>query len=355
MAQDALTPDWRGWIDRGLEAFRQAQYSAAIEEFQRAADLNPSSSTPHLYLGIARYQGFIPGAESEENAIHAEQAAEQYRRALALDPTNWNALVLLGQVSFYLGRWEEARDWYRKAQALNPNHADVWYALGVVEWRSSAPGSASIAEAIANFEKAVALDHEHEDAMTFLSLLSRQRNDDIAARGWLDLAADVRSERVQREIARTATPRRLQFDAPDSLLQQWTSMALSFPPPPPPPPPPILGIVHEGVPAVVSWELLTAAEQQTPAPIRVPRSMQEQKLMTKVNPHSPDAGKYTLRFVVVIGKDGRVVRETLVSGHPGLAPAAVEALRQWVYEPTLVNGKPVEVVTEVLVPFQRAY
>ena len=83
--------------------------------------------------------------------------------------------------------------------------------------------------------------------------------------------------------------------------------------------------------------------------------MQEQKLMTKVNPHSPDAGKYTLRFVVVIGKDGRVVRETLVSGHPGLAPAAVEALHQWVYEPTLVNGKPVEVVTEVLVPFQRAY
>lgn len=258
-------------------------------------------------------------------------------------------------MSFDLGKWEEAREWYRKAQTLDQKRADIWYVLGVVAWRWSKDNAAMTADAIADFERAVALDSEHEDAMMFLSLLNRQRHDDIAAGGWLDLAADVRSERMQAEIARTATQRRLPSDGPDSLLQQWTSMALSFPAPPPPPPPPTLGTVHEAVPAVVSWELRIAAEEQTPARIRVSRAAQEQKLMTKVNPISAAADEHPLRFVVVIGKDGRIVRQTLVSGNVWLAPAAVEALHQWVYQPTLVNGKPVEVVTEVLVPFQRAY
>ena len=353
MAQEPLTLDWRGRIERGIAAFRHSEYSVAIEEFQKAADLYPLSATPHLYMGIAWYQGFISGAESEGNATHAERASEQYRRALVLDPDNWTALVLLGQLFFHLEKWDEARDWYRKAQAVDPKRADVWYALGVVEWRSSVPGSSTITEAIANFEKAVALDHDHEDAMTFLSLLNQQRHDDIAASGWLNLAADARSERLQAEIARTAKPR--WHDGPDLILQQWGWMAVNFPPPPPPPPPSVPSMVAEGAHAVVSWELRTAAEQQAPAPVRVAPPVQQQKLITQVNPHSPNHDQPTLRFVVVIGKNGRVVHETLVSGSPGLAAAAVQALHQWVYRPTLVSGMPVEVVTEVLVPFQPGY
>jgi len=98
-----------------------------------------------------------------------------------------------------------------------------------------------------------------------------------------------------------------------------------------------------------------AAKEQAPAPVRVAPGVQEQKLITKVNPNSPNDDQPTLRFVVVIGEDGGVVRETLVSGNPWLSPTAVKALHQWVYQPTLVNGTPVEVVTEVRVPFQRGY
>lgn len=103
MAQDSPKPaDWRGWIGRGADAFRQARNPEAITAFQKAADLNPASPIPHLYLGTAWYQGFIPGAEFGDNTIHAQRAAEEYRRAIALDPKNWDALVLLGQVSFTL-------------------------------------------------------------------------------------------------------------------------------------------------------------------------------------------------------------------------------------------------------------
>jgi len=350
MAQEPPTPDWRGSIERGIEAFCRSQYSVAIEGFQKAADLNPASPVPHLYLGIAWQQGFIPGAKSEENAVHSERAAEQFWRAPELDPNNWNALVLLGQLSFSLEEWDEARDWYRKAQAVKPNHAGVWYALGVTAWHSSRHKAAMTAEAFADFERSVALDAGHENAMSFLSVLCRERRDDIGAAQWLERAADARSERMQAEIAQTAKP--LWRDDADVLLQQWVWMAVSVPPPPPPPPP---GMVAGGKHAMVSWDSRSAPGQQAPPPVRVPPAVQEQKLTTKVNPISPDADQPILRFVVVIGKDGRVVRETLVSGNPWLASAAIQTLHQWVYQPTLVSGTPVEVVTEVLVPFQRAY
>jgi periplasmic protein TonB len=77
--------------------------------------------------------------------------------------------------------------------------------------------------------------------------------------------------------------------------------------------------------------------------------VQEQKLITKVDPELAADGQpeSRLRFVVVIGKEGHTVMEILIDGSPWLRRSAVEALRRWIYEPTLVNGKPVEVVTEV--------
>jgi protein TonB len=48
------------------------------------------------------------------------------------------------------------------------------------------------------------------------------------------------------------------------------------------------------------------------------------------------------------------VRETHIGGNLWLVQTAVEALRRWVYQPTIVNGTPVEVVTEVRVEFRAA-
>jgi periplasmic protein TonB len=53
----------------------------------------------------------------------------------------------------------------------------------------------------------------------------------------------------------------------------------------------------------------------------------------------------------VIGRDGSVTRLTLISGHPMLVPAAIEAVRNWAYAPTLLNDIPVEVVTQIDVSF----
>ena len=54
----------------------------------------------------------------------------------------------------------------------------------------------------------------------------------------------------------------------------------------------------------------------------------------------------------IIATDGRIRELKLLSGNPLLAPAALEAVRQWVYEPTLLNGEPVELIATISVIFR---
>ena len=61
----------------------------------------------------------------------------------------------------------------------------------------------------------------------------------------------------------------------------------------------------------------------------------------------------TVRFTAVTDEDGQVQDLQLISGHPLLVESAREAVMQWEYRPTLLNGKPVEVVTQVDVNFSR--
>jgi TonB family protein len=93
--------------------------------------------------------------------------------------------------------------------------------------------------------------------------------------------------------------------------------------------------------------------------IKVGGNVQATNLVKKVNPVYPvDAktakiqGKVTL--TVTISKEGKVENIQVASGDPILAAAAVEAVRQWEYRPTLLNGDPVAVLTQVDVNFTLA-
>lgn len=106
---------------------------------------------------------------------------------------------------------------------------------------------------------------------------------------------------------------------------------------PPPPPPPV-------------------AKPVTPSRIRVGGNVQAANLVRKVTPVYPPLAKQariqgTVRFTAIIGKDGTIQNLQLISGHPLLVPAATEAVKQWVYKPTLLNGQPVEVITQIEVSF----
>lgn len=99
--------------------------------------------------------------------------------------------------------------------------------------------------------------------------------------------------------------------------------------------------------------LLAAQETKR---IRVGGNVQAAKLVHKEAPKYPPEAKQagiqgTVRLEAVIAADGKVKQVTVLSGETVLADAAVEAVRQWVYEKTLLNGEPVEVVTQIDVNF----
>jgi TonB family protein len=93
-----------------------------------------------------------------------------------------------------------------------------------------------------------------------------------------------------------------------------------------------------------------------PAAIRIGGNAQAAKLVEKPQAvYPPEAMAARIQGIVhlnvVIGQDGRVENATLQSGHPLLVPAAVEAVGRYRYQPTLMNGTPIKVISQVDVPF----
>jgi protein TonB len=127
----------------------------------------------------------------------------------------------------------------------------------------------------------------------------------------------------------------------------------------------VVGGVPGGIPGgqmggviggIISSTPVAVPKVATPQRVRVSQGVSAGLLVRRVNPTYPPLarqariqGQVILR--AVISKDGSIEGLTLVSGHPMLAPAAIDAVKQWKYKPYLLNGEPVEVDTEVLVNF----
>ncbi|HXM66319.1 MAG TPA: TonB family protein [Candidatus Acidoferrum sp.] len=200
----------------------------------------------------------------------------------------------------------------------------------------------------------------------------------------------------------------------EALPKQQLMTSLIAPPPPPPPPPPaaapvkivkqiqtdivngalrtptkipqkiqmikedeappqmaatgVVGGVPGGIPGgqmggviggIISSTPVAVPKVATPQRVRVSAGVTSGLLVRKVNPNYPPLARQariqgTVVLHAVISKDGAIENLTLVSGHPMLAPAAIDAVKQWKYKPYLLNGEPVEVDTEVQVNFTLA-
>jgi periplasmic protein TonB len=94
----------------------------------------------------------------------------------------------------------------------------------------------------------------------------------------------------------------------------------------------------------------------TPQRVRVSQGVSSGLLIKKVQPNYPPLARQArIQGQVVlqaeISKEGTIQNLQLISGHPMLAPAAIEAVKQWRYKPYLLNGEPVAVDTQVVVNF----
>ncbi|MGH9787113.1 MAG: energy transducer TonB [Candidatus Acidiferrales bacterium] len=96
---------------------------------------------------------------------------------------------------------------------------------------------------------------------------------------------------------------------------------------------------------------------ETPQRIRVSSGVQAAKVLNKVEPSYPPLAKNariqgTVILEAIIAKDGSVQNLRVVDGHPMLVQAAVQAVQQWRYQPTVLNNEPVEVETVIHVVFK---
>jgi protein TonB len=97
----------------------------------------------------------------------------------------------------------------------------------------------------------------------------------------------------------------------------------------------------------------------TPKRVTVGGNVQAARLVNRVQPLYPPLARQTrisgtVKLHAIIGKNGAVEQLQVVSGHPLLVQSALDAVRQWRYQPTLLNGDPVEVDTEIDVIFSLA-
>ncbi len=352
-AQDALND--------GIAAFKSANYKQAIELFQQAVALHPNEMNPHLYLGTAYMSTWIPGLAAPENVANARLAGTEFKRVLELDANNTVALASLASMSYNeaaslageekLRKYDEAMDWNKRLTAVDPSNKEALYSMGVITWAKWYPAlmttraklqmlpadpgplpapereelkakySTMLDEGIANLDRALQIDPQYADAMAYINLLIRERADLRETKQ--EYAADVAvaDEWIQKNL-----------DAKKAQAQSGI-----VPPPPP---------------------LPYASGGGSRTPVRDGGAIQPQTVIPvkTVEPIYPPLARQArisgiVRFTLRIAKDGSIQSIQLISGHPLLVPAALEAVKQYVYNPVLLNGSPVEAVTRVDVHF----
>lgn len=190
----------------------------------------------------------------------------------------------------------------------------------------------------------------------------------------------------------------------EALPKQLLNTFLVAPPPPPPPPPPAAAPVKVIRPKIIPTQSMVAPKvipktiaiikdeapdlaggidggvsgttalggalggilgnsappppkPATPQRIRVGGAVQAAKMLRQTPPIYPQIAKTahvsgTIILHAVIAKDGTVQELTYVSGPPLLMKSAMDAVREWKYTPTTLNGDPVEVDTTISVVFQ---
>jgi protein TonB len=106
---------------------------------------------------------------------------------------------------------------------------------------------------------------------------------------------------------------------------------------------------------------MVAQSRGTAQRIPIGGNVQMSRLLKQVRPDYPDELQQlgvqgTVMIKAIISKEGTVLNPVVINTaiDQRLAKLAVDAVSQWTYEPTLLNGQPVEVVTSIDIAFQLA-
>jgi tetratricopeptide (TPR) repeat protein len=241
-------------LSQGVGARRASHIDEAIQHFRRATEIAPGQVEGHMDLATAYAENFIPGVESQENILIADQAIEQYQHVLdmrAAAASHAKAAKGIAYIFLNLKKWEDAKTYYLQASEVDPKDPEIYYAIGVIDWTRiyqprmearaafklrpeqhldakipeqkqlcdnlRSENSSIIEEGIASLGHAVDLRPDYDDAMAYMNLMYRERADlnceDEAARAqdlinadkWVDRTLAVKRAKAGRAARQAAS------------------------------------------------------------------------------------------------------------------------------------------------------
>ncbi len=367
----------RDLLDQGVAAYRDGRLDEAVADFQKAKELDSASVKPRLYLAKSYAGQYILGAPSDNSIRLGQLAIDEFKSVLTLDPNNLAAIDGLGSILYNMAAgppfnpdmYRESAKYHSMHIQLRPDDPEPYYWVGVIdctlvdhanrelraEYNADHPANQVhddeplpfevrmkyvqdygriVDDGMAKLRKAIALRPDYDAAIPYLNLLYRQK----ASQG-------VRIRLVASPPVRQTGPS-TGTSSPSSSVpksaeatQSQGGQQIAAPPLPPPPPPPATGN-------------LTGQ----PTRVRVGGNVQPPKLISAPPPVYPMLARQSriqgdVVLNAVITEDGNVTDLSVISGHPLLVQAAEDAVRQWKYQTTLLNGEPVEVEITITVHF----
>src|SRR5215831_6544685 len=213
----------RDLLNKGVNAFKNGQYDAAVEQFKQAKEADPDLMNARLYLATAYATQYIPGAPSDQNKKLGEQAVQEFKEVLEKDPNNLNAIDGIGSILFQMAgtpykpeMFEESKKYHQMHIKAKPEDPEPYYWIGVIDWTLSFRGngelrkdyneknikkqvreddplppsvrdeyvskySTLIDEGIEDLKKAIDLRPDYDDAMAYLNLLYRRKADAVSS------------------------------------------------------------------------------------------------------------------------------------------------------------------------------
>jgi TonB family protein len=297
---------------------------ATTREGELKKSIAAEPGKPALYLELAKLQ-------EDRNAIDEAEATLNAARAAL--PNNTAVLTAVAQFYHRHGDFQRTIQALEEIAALDPSDPSRHQMIATFYWekafkdKSLSPGDklAYIQSGIAATDRAIALNADYLDALTYKNILLRMQaqveTDPTRQQQLITEADQLRSRAMQIQQARSGK---------------------DMPPPPPPPPPP------------GSNRTLITADGL--APVRVGGNIKPPTKIKDVRPVYPEeamAAKVTGVVIIeaTIDPSGHVSDTRVLKSIPLLDQAAVDAVRQWEFTPTNLNGVPVPVVMTVTVNF----
>jgi TonB family protein len=299
----------------------------AAREAQLTRQIAAAPGAVGPYLELAKLQ------EARSAAAEAEATLMRARTAA---PADKQVLIALAQFHNRRGQFEKTVAMLEAAAQLNPSDPQGFQILATFYWEKAykdksllpAEQYTYVTQGIAATDRALEVKPDYVEALTYKNLLLRMRanlESDPALKQQLIAEADALRNRAI-ELNRTRA----------GITGSGNTVSLHAGPPPPPPPP--------------------APGSDGMAPLRVGGNIRTPSKIKDVRPQYPaEAQAAGIQGVVIIeatiDRAGRVSDAKVLRSIPVLDEAALDAVRQWEFVPTLLNGAPVPVIMTVTVNF----